>query len=153
MGVIHHCLEPITCCSSEFLFAPMVYPVSEYQPTVLIIDDDADFAALMAAIIEAAGCRAIVATDGLMGVGLAQETSPDLILCDLSMPGLDGAGVLQTLQADPAMADVPRVLMSGHGCPDLRAIPADAFIAKPIDTQSLQRLLRAFTRSQKSSRR
>jgi CheY-like chemotaxis protein len=126
----------------------MNYPVTECQPTVLLIDDDADFAELMAAVIESAGCQVVVATDGLMGLGLAREISPDLILCDWSMPGLDGADILQMLQLDPAMEDVPRVLMSGHGCPDLRAIPADAFIAKPIDTQSLRRLLRAFTRSQ-----
>lgn len=137
--------------SSELPFAPIIYPVTDqdHQPTVLVIDDDADFAALMATIIESTGCRAVVATDGLMGLGLAREIDPDLILCDWSMPGLDGADVVQLLQADPDMADVPRVLMSGHGCPDLRAIPADAFIAKPIDTQSLRRLLRAFTRSQR----
>jgi len=115
-----------------------------------VIDDDADFANLVASVIESAGCHSVVATDGLMGLGLAQEISPALILCDFSMPGLSGAEVLQSLQADPAMADVPRVLMSGHGCPDLRAVPADAFIAKPIDTQSLRRLVRAFTRSHRT---
>ena len=125
----------------------MILLVTEVQPTVLVIDDDADFANLVASIIEGENCRAVVATDGPTGVGLAKELSPALVLCDYSMPGFDGAEVLQTLQADPAMADVPRVLMSGHGCPDLRAIPADAFIAKPIDTQSLRRLVRAFTRS------
>jgi len=56
---------------------------------------------------------------------------------------------LRRLQADPSMANVPRVLMSGYGCPDLTKVPADAFIAKPINTQSLLRLVRAFTRSQR----
>lgn len=114
---------------------------------MLVIDDDADFAEFIASIIEGADCRAVVATDGPAGLRLAQEFSPDLILCDLSMPGFGGEQVLRELQADPAMADVPRVLMSGYGCPDLRVIPADAFIAKPINTQSLRRLVRAFTRS------
>ena len=118
------------------------------RPTVLVIDDDADFAELIAAVIERTGCRAIVALDGLFGLTLATEISPSLILCDFSMPGLDGGDIMRALHEDPGMAHVPRVLMSGNGCPDLRAIPADAFIAKPINTHSLQRLLRAFTRPQ-----
>ena len=119
--------------------------MEENRRTVLVIDDDPDFGELIALVIEGAGCRAVVAHDGLYGLGLASEISPALILCDYSMPGLNGEDVLRALQADPAMADVPRVLMSGFGCPDLRKIPADAFIAKPIDTQSLRRLVRAFT--------
>ncbi|HWN96489.1 MAG TPA: response regulator [Methylomirabilota bacterium] len=122
--------------------------VLDGQPAVLVIDDCADFAYFVASIIESAGCRAIVATDGIEGLLLAQEFPLALVLCDLSMPVLDGAEVLRKLQDNPATAEVPRVLMSGHGCPDLSVIPADAFIAKPIQTQSLRRLVRAFTRPQ-----
>lgn len=118
--------------------------VTDARNTVLVIDDDANFATLIAAVVESCGCRAIIATNGRTGLGLAFECMPNLILCDLAMPDLGGDEVMRTLQQDPAMHDVPRVLMSGHGCPDLRAIPADAFIAKPIETQSLRRLLRAF---------
>jgi sigma-B regulation protein RsbU (phosphoserine phosphatase) len=134
--------------SSAAHFVPIIPLVSDLRPTVLVIDDDANFAELIAAVVEGADCRAVVATDGLVGVTLAREISPALILCDYSMPGLDGAEVMRALHADPAMADVPRVLMSGYGCPDLHVVPADAFIAKPIDTQSLRRLLRAFRCSQ-----
>lgn len=127
--------------------APITHVVSSVPPIVIVIDDDADFVEFIASIIEGEDCRAVVATDGLSGLILAREVRPALILCDFSMPGFDGGEVLQAMQADPAMADVPRVLMSGHGCPDLRVIPADAFIAKPINTHSLRRLVRAFTRS------
>ena len=121
------------------------------QQIVIVIDDDANFVELIASIIEAENCRAVVATDGFSGLLLARECRAALILCDYAMPDFDGGEVLRALKEDPAMADVPRVLMSGHGCPDLRTIPADAFIAKPIDTQSLRRLLRAFTRLQRTS--
>jgi len=123
--------------------------MEQVRPAVLVIDDDVEFGQLMALVIEDAGCRAIVALDGLHGLGLASEISPALILCDCSMPGLCGEDVFRLLQDDPALVDVPRVLMSGYGCPDLRRIPADAFIAKPINTQSLRRLVRAFTQPRK----
>ena len=122
-------------------------PVPNRKPIVVVIDDDALFVEFIASIIEGEYCRAIVATDGLTGLLLARECRAALILCDYSMPGFDGGQVLQALHEDPKMASVPRVLMSGQGCPDLRSVPADAFIAKPINTQSLRRLVRAFTRS------
>jgi CheY-like chemotaxis protein len=123
--------------------------VEQTQRTVLVIDDDADFVQFIAVVIEGADCPCVVATNGSDGLRLAREFSPALILCDLCMPGdLDGMEIMRRLQADPVLADIPRVLMSGHGCPDLRIIPADAFIAKPINTQSLRRLVRAFTRQQ-----
>lgn len=121
-------------------------PVRTVPPIVLVIDDDRQFVELIASLIESEHCRAIVATDGFSGLLLAREVRPRLVLCDYVMPGLDGEHVLEALRDDPVTADVPRVLMSGHGCPDLRKIPADAFIAKPIDTQALRRLVRAFTR-------
>ena len=114
---------------------------------MLVIDDDANFLELVAAVVETAGCQAITATDGFSGMMLAVDARPALILCDFSMPDIDGGEVLRILQEDPYFGDVPRVLMSGYGCPDLQEIPADAFIAKPINTQSLRRLVRAFTRS------
>jgi CheY-like chemotaxis protein len=121
--------------------------MSSRQRIVIVIDDDPNFVEFIASIIESENCRAIVATDGFSGLLLARECRASLILCDYIMPGFGGAEVMQALREDPAMAEVPRVLMSGNGCPDLRTIPADAFIAKPIDTQSLRRLVRAFTRS------
>ena len=125
---------------------PILQPVLRAEQTVLVIDDDPAFAEFVAAIVESVGCRAIIATNGMDGLRLAREFAPGLILCDLVMPGVGGDEVLQELRDDPATSDLARVLMSGHGCPDLRVIPADAFIAKPISTHSLRRLVRAFAR-------
>jgi CheY-like chemotaxis protein len=123
--------------------------VQQAQQTVLVIDDDLDFLQFVSVVIEGAGCPCVIATSGADGLRLAREFAPALILCDLLMPGeINGMDVMQQLKADPMLSDIPRVLMSGHGCPDLRIIPADAFIAKPIDTQSLRRVVRAFTRPQ-----
>lgn len=133
-------------CSRGGHRQPILHLVLPDENSVLIIDDDLVFAEFVATIIEAAGCRAIIATNGMDGLRMAREFSPGLILCDLVMPGVGGDEVLQELKSDSATAEIPRVLMSGHGCPDLRVIPADAFIAKPISTHSLRRLIRAFAR-------
>jgi phosphoserine phosphatase RsbU/P len=134
--------------SSAASHAPIFALMSSVQPIVIVIDDDPEFVEFIASIIEMENCRAVVATDGLTGLLLAREVRPKLILCDYSMPGVDGGEIFRMLQEDGMLGEVPRVLMSGHGCPDLQAIPADAFIAKPINTQSLRRLVRAFTRSE-----
>ena len=126
--------------------------MSRAENTVLVIDDDPVFVEFVAAIVEGAGCRAIIATNGMDGLRLAREFSPGLILCDLVMPGVGGDEVLQELRDDSTTMEIPRVLMSGHGCPDLRVIPADAFIAKPINTHSLRRLVRAFARPTEPAR-
>jgi CheY-like chemotaxis protein len=128
-----------------------IFPVSHIPPIILVIDDDPDFVEFIGSIIESENCRAVVATESLAGFLLAREVRPKLILCDFAMPGLDGGEFLRMVQEDEGLAHVPRVLMSGHGCPDLSRIPADAFIAKPINTQSLRRLVRAFTRPQRTA--
>jgi CheY-like chemotaxis protein len=114
--------------------------------TILVIDDDPAFAFFIGSLIHRGEYRSVVATAGGEGLRLARTLLPALILCDLSMPGLGGVEVFRILRDDPVTTHIPRVLMSGHGCPDLRVVPADAFISKPIDTQALWRLVRAFTR-------
>jgi CheY-like chemotaxis protein len=120
--------------------------LSKAAPVILVIDDDAAFAYFIGSIIHGAEFQSVVATAGGEGLRLARTLLPSLVLCDLSMPGLSGVEVFRMLRDDPLTTHIPRVLMSGYGCPDLRAVPADAFIAKPIDTQALKRLVRAFTK-------
>jgi CheY-like chemotaxis protein len=112
-----------------------------------VIDDDAAFAYFVASVIHGEDYRSVVATSGGEGLRIARTELPHLILCDLSMPGLGGVEVFRMLRDDPVTTHIPRVLMSGFGCPDLTVVPADAFIAKPIDTPAVRRLVQAFTRS------
>lgn len=121
--------------------------MAKVPQTILVIDDDPAFAYFVGSLIHRGEYRSVVATAGGEGLRLARTLLPALILCDLSMPGLGGVEVFRMLHDDPVTTHIPRVLMSGHGCPDLRVVPADAFIAKPVDTQALWRLVRAFTRS------
>jgi CheY-like chemotaxis protein len=109
--------------------------------TVLIIDDEVVLADLLAAIVEGANCRPVVAGDGAEGLALARTLCPDVVFCDMSMPGLTGAEVLRAIRDEPSTAHVPRVLISGHEHPDLHAIGADAFLAKPFRPDAVLHLL------------
>jgi CheY-like chemotaxis protein len=109
--------------------------------TVLIIDDEVVLADLLAAIVESANCRPVIAADGAEGLALARSLRPDVVFCDMSMPGLTGAEVFRAIRDEPSTAHVPRVLISGHEHPDLHAIGADAFLAKPFRPDAVLRLL------------
>ena len=116
--------------------------------TVLIIDDDVMLADLLAAIVEGADYRPLVAADGTEGIALARTMAPDVVFCDMSMPGLTGAEVLRTIRDQPSTARVPLVLMSGDQCTDLTAIGANAFLSKPFLPAAVLNLLRTLLREE-----
>ena len=74
---------------------------------ILVIDDEADFRRVIIRCLSKQGFEVVAAADGTAGVGLAGETLPDLIVCDLNMPGMDGYEVLAALRRDPKLADIP----------------------------------------------
>jgi len=79
---------------------------------VLVIDDDPDSRVLMAQYLEDIGCRVIAATNGEQGLRMANGFSPDAIILDLRMPGIDGWEVLRRLQADPGLQRTPTIVVS-----------------------------------------
>jgi signal transduction histidine kinase len=80
---------------------------------VLVIDDTPDVRELVQTILDSSGFETVVAADGAAGVALAREQVPNLILCDVRMPGLDGYGVLKEIRANPVTATIPFVFLSG----------------------------------------
>ncbi|ROZ68575.1 response regulator [Ramlibacter sp. WS9] len=106
---------------------------------VLLIEDNAANMDLARYILEAHGFACHEARDGETGVKAARERRPDLVLCDLRLPGIDGFGVLRALRADVAMAGVPIVALTAYamvGDRD-RVLSAgfDGYLAKPLDPQ------------------
>src|SRR5262249_42733414 len=83
----------------------------------------------------------IAAENGCFGVLSARREVPDLILCDVMMPELDGYGVLRTLQADPKLAAIPFIFLTAKGEKDeLRSgmnLGADDYLTKPTGNQEL----------------
>lgn len=81
---------------------------------ILVIDDDRGFALLIERILQTSQCAISVqrAYDGLQGLAAITESPPDLVLLDMVMPGLDGLSVLAQLQADPALARIPVMMLA-----------------------------------------
>jgi CheY-like chemotaxis protein len=114
---------------------------------VLIVDDDPDFLAIAEASLAAHGFAVERATGGLRGVFLATQDVPDVILCDLRMPGIDGFVVADALRADPAtqrtaiFACTARRDLEARAA--LRSSAFDGVLVKPVDWDAVARLLDA----------
>jgi signal transduction histidine kinase len=104
---------------------------------ILIIDDDVGFRDIVGRALRRQGYEVNEAVDGDDGIARAQESLPDLIVCDLNMPGRDGYEVLTTLRADPKLADTPFIFLTGQTAPtEMRHgmnLGADDFLTKPVN--------------------
>lgn len=114
---------------------------------ILVIEDRADTRNLFVECLKAQGYYPIGAENGLVGVHLAQEHLPDLILCDVIMPQLDGYGVLTTLRTDPVTATIPFIFVTAKETrTDLRKgmeLGADDYLTKPCTVDELLRAIAA----------
>jgi len=103
----------------------------------LIIEDSDDIRENIVEILELAGYTVFSAKNGKIGVDLALKNSPDIILCDIMMPELDGYGVLYMLNKNPQMAAIPFIFLTAKAeRVDLRKgmeMGADDYLTKPFD--------------------
>ena len=81
---------------------------------IVVIEDDEHIRTLVVAFLASAGYAVVSSSDPAGAVALVRREDPDLILCDIAMPGLDGYGVLKALQADPETARYPVVFLTAH---------------------------------------
>lgn len=82
------------------------------MPVVLVVDDEYGIARLLEDVFEDEGHRVLVASNGRQALERAAEQRPDLVLTDFMMPVMDGAGLIAAMAADPALADIPVIVMS-----------------------------------------
>ncbi|WP_318653880.1 response regulator [Anaeromyxobacter oryzae] len=108
---------------------------------VLVVEDNVDAAQTIAEVLELEGHRVHVATDGRSGLARARELRPDVILCDLGLPDLDGCEVARRLRADVALRSIRLVALSGYAQPEdrrrAREAGFDAHLAKPVSVAEL----------------
>ncbi len=112
---------------------------------ILVIEDNAAMRANIAGILELGDYDVLTAANGKLGVALAQQHQPDLILCDIMMPELDGYGVLHILSKDPKTAVIPFIFLTAKAeKSDVRegmGLGANDYITKPFDGSELLRVV------------
>jgi GAF domain-containing protein/CheY-like chemotaxis protein len=126
-------------------------PVSPQAPashgTVLVIDDEAAVRDLMQRFLVKEGFRVATAAGGDEGLRRARELHPDAITLDVMMPGMDGWAVLAALKADPAVADIPVIMLTIVDDRNLGyALGAAEYLTKPVDRERLVAVLKKYRR-------
>ncbi len=115
---------------------------------VLIIEDNLLNMELVIDLLEAHGFTVFQARTAEEGLRVARNSMPELVLMDLSLPGMDGLAATQALKADPDTSHLPIVALTAHtmrGDEDLAlAAGCDGYIAKPIDTRSFPATVAGF---------
>ena len=108
---------------------------------ILVIEDEPEMRRNITTLLRYYDYAPIAAENGRAGVEAARREKPDLILCDVMMPELDGYGVLQTLQSEASLARIPFIFLTAKGeKDDLRSgmnLGADDYLTKPVANADL----------------
>ncbi len=113
---------------------------------ILIIEDDEQTRENLELILEMENFAVCSAADGATGLALARQKKPDLIVCDISLPGLNGHEVLGQLRADAEITGIPFIFLTARGeRADQREgmnLGADDYLCKPVDAEDLLATIR-----------
>jgi signal transduction histidine kinase/DNA-binding response OmpR family regulator len=126
---------------------PAVPPLGEPAPrqTILVIDDDSRSRELLERYFSKAGFQVATAVDGASGLRLAHQLRPNAITLDVLMPGQDGWAILTTLKADPALADIPVIILTMLEDTDLGyTLGAVECLTKPVERERLVQLVQKY---------
>ena len=115
--------------------------------TVLVVEDNALNLKLVRDVLGQAGYRVLEAGDAVRGIAIAREQSPDLILMDIQLPGIDGVEALGRLRRDEATAGIPVVALTAFAMEEDRerftAAGFDGYLEKPLSVPELPRRIAA----------
>jgi len=114
---------------------------------ILVIEDEPEMRRNLTTILRLEKFHPLAAENGRVGVELAKKEKPDLILCDVMMPELDGLGVLQALRDDPSTVTIPFIFLTAKGEKgDVRSgmnLGADDYLTKPVAKADLLSAVRS----------
>ena len=118
------------------------------KPTILVVDDFDDTRLLLKTWLERKGFKVVQAEDGNQAVSAAQELSPDLIIMDMHMPGLDCLGATRKIRSMKELDSIPVVAVSAYGAQQFRADALAAgcseYVSTPFEPDNLERVIRSF---------
>jgi len=124
------------------------------HPRILYIEDNPESRALVRNVLEPRGFDVLEASDGIAGIDLAISAHPDLILCDIEMPGIDGYETATRLRSYRGLDQCPIVVLTSHGDRGLSlSIGCDGYIEKPIDVEKFPGQLQEFLKGKREKMR
>jgi two-component system cell cycle response regulator DivK len=116
--------------------------------TVLVVDDHEDNRRILRDLLRSAGYDIVEATTGEDGVAAARARTPDLILMDIQLPGIDGYEATRRIKADEALRRIPLIVVTSYALSgdDAKAIAAgaDAYVAKPFSPRAMLAKIREY---------
>jgi len=114
---------------------------------ILVIEDEPEMRRNLVTILRLEKFHPLAAENGRIGLELAKKEQPDLVLCDVMMPELDGHGVLDLLRSDAGSVAIPFIFLTAKGeKPDIRAgmnLGADDYLTKPVAKADLLAAIRS----------
>lgn len=118
------------------------------QRTVLVVDDHQDNRRILRDLLRSAGYEVLEATTGEDGVAEAKARTPDLILMDIQLPGIDGYEATRRIKADDALRRIPLIVVTSYALSgdDAKALAAgaDAYVAKPFSPRAMLAKVREY---------
>lgn len=112
---------------------------------ILVIDDIPDVAEILCSLLRYLGYEVVSAPNGIKGLARAKEFQPDVIFCDIGLPGMNGYEVARNLRSDEQLKDVYLIALSGYAQPeDIERSKEAGFnrhVAKPVDLAKLEQIL------------
>lgn len=128
--------------------------MSELSPLILMVDDDPQSLRVMSITLKDAGYRLAAAISGAVCFEILKNQRPDLILCDIVMPGMDGYEVCRRLKADPALADIPLMFLTAYHDPEALVeglnVGAVDYVTKPFHPSELLARVKTHTELKRS---
>lgn len=124
------------------------------MPQVLVIEDEPAIAMVFQEFLGEEGYEVAIAFDGVAGLNrLRQGPVPDVVIVDLFMPGMGGREVIQSMRADPSLAHVPVIVVTG-AVPDARDFPPEgsfqALLGKPFELRAVLQQVEQLTAARAS---
>jgi signal transduction histidine kinase/ActR/RegA family two-component response regulator len=146
-GTEFRCTLPLEQGQPEQRAAPPAAGQQGRALRILMVEDNRDGAETLQTLLRLAGHEVALAVTGPEGVELARRFRPDVVLCDIGLPGMDGFAVGRALRQDPTTARSRLIVLSGYGQEEdrrkSREAGFDLHLTKPVDPLDLLRLLRA----------
>ncbi len=115
------------------------------KQTILIVDDETSFLDILQIILQRAGYKTLVTTNGKEGLSMVYQHKPDLVVLDDMLPGISGGDICMTLKNDPSVSHIPVILYSAgprvREREFIRQIGANASMSKPFKPKEVVQLI------------